>query len=171
MKKMKDLSAALTVVHQSRHDAVMHERLEDVLPGDKVAAGDEPARKTYFQFEEGTVSRRNAHTGKRIHLVLGTPGDLVSKPSLHDYRTDEGKRANRMMMTVPPKLREQLRKLTGAEFDYEVPIATSIIALASYVAQKLVDERKCLTVKAWEDERKTQRQLYRRVVKKRNGRN
>lgn len=171
MKKMKDLSVALSVVHQSKHDAVMHESLEDVLPQDKLGAGDEPGRKTYFQFSEGAVSRRNAHSGKRIHLALGIPGDLVSKPSLHDYRTDEGKRANRMMMTVPPKLREQLRNLTGAEFDCEVPIATSIIALASYAAQKLVDERKCLTVKAWNDERKSQRQLYRRVVKKRNGRN
>lgn len=171
MKKMKDLSAALNVVHQSRHEAVMHESLENVLPQDKLAAGDEPGRKTYFQFEEGTVSRRNAHTGKRIHFALGIPGDLGSKPSLHDYRTEEGKRANRMMMTVPPKLREQLRRLTGSEFDYEVPIATSIIALASYAAQRLLDERKCLTVKAWEDERKGQRQLYRRVVKKRNGRN
>lgn len=171
MKKMKDLSAALNVVHQSRHEAVIHESLENLLPSDTVGVGDEPGRNTYFQFEEGTVSRRNAQTGRRIHLVLGTPGDLVSKPSLHDYRTDEGKRANRMMMTVPPKLREQLRKLTGAEFDYEVPIATSIIALASYAAQRLMDERKCLTVKAWEDERKSQRQLYRRVVKKRSGRN
>ncbi|WP_146200770.1 hypothetical protein [Stenotrophomonas maltophilia] len=168
---MKDLSAALNVVHQSRYDAVMHESLEDVLPGDKLGAGDESGRKTYFQFEEGAPSRRNAHTGKRIHLALGIPGYLGSKPSLHDYRTDDGKRANRMMMTVPPKLREQLRKLSGAEFDYEVPIATSIIALASYAAQRLMDERKCLTVKAWEDERKSQRQLYRRVVKKRNGRN
>lgn len=171
MKKMKDLSAALTVVHQSRHEAVIHESLEDVLPSDKVGVGDEPGRKTYFQFEEGTLSRRNKQTGRRVHLLLGMPGDLASKPSLHDYRTDEGKRANRMMMTVPPKLREQLRRLTGSEFDYEVPIATSIIALASYAAERLVDERKCLTVKAWEDERKSQRQLYRRVVKKRNGRN
>lgn len=171
MKKMKDLSAALSVVHQSRHDAVVHESLDDVLPGDKLGVGDEPERETYFQFEEGAVSRRNAQTGRRIHLVLGTPGALASKPSLHDYRTDDGKRANRMMMTVPPKLREQLRRLTGAEFDYEVPIATSIIALASYAAQRLVDERKCLTVKAWKDNRKSQRQLYRRVVKKRNGRN
>ncbi len=171
MKKMKDLSAALSVVHQSRHDAVTHESLDDVLPGDKLGVGDEPGRKTYFQFIEEAVSRRNGQTGRRVHLLLGTPGDLVSKPSLHDYRTEEGKRANRMMMTVPPKLREQLRKLTGAEFDYEVPIATSIIALASYAAQRLIDERKCLTVKAWKDERKSQRQLYRRVVKKRNGRN
>ncbi|HHA2612698.1 TPA: hypothetical protein ACOEOO_001854 [Stenotrophomonas maltophilia] len=171
MKKMKDLSAALNVVHQSRHEAVIHESLEDVLPSDKVGAGDEPGRETYFQFEEGALSRRNKQTGRRVHLLLGMPGDLASKPSLHDYRTDEGKRANRMMMTVPPKLREQFRKLTGAEFDYEVPIATSIIALASYAAQRLMDERKCLTVKAWEDERKSQRQLYRRVVKKRNGRN
>ncbi|HHA2980552.1 TPA: hypothetical protein ACOFDS_003270 [Stenotrophomonas maltophilia] len=168
---MKDLSAALSVVHQSRHDAVTHESLDDVLPGDKLGVGDEPGRKTYFQFIEEAVSRRNGQTGRRVHLLLGTPGDLVSKPSLHDYRTEEGKRANRMMMTVPPKLREQLRKLTGAEFDYEVPIATSIIALASYAAQRLIDERKCLTVKAWKDERKSQRQLYRRVVKKRNGRN
>ena len=171
MKKMKDLSKALNVVHQSRHDAVVHESLEDVLPGDKVAAGDEPGRKTYFQFSEESVSRRNAQTGMPIHLSLCVPGDLDTKPSLHDYRKDDGKRAKRMMMTVPPKLREQLRYLTGAEFDYEVPIATSIIALASYAAQKLVDERKCLTVKAWNDERKSQRQLYRRVVKKRNGRN
>ncbi len=171
MKKMKDLSKALNVVHQSRHDAVVHESLEDVLPGDKVAAGEEPGRKTYFQFSEESVSRRNAQTGMPIHLSLGVPGDLDTKPSLHDYRKDDGKRAKRMMMTVPPKLREQLRYLTGAEFDYEVPIATSIIALASYAAQKLVDERKCLTVKAWNDERKSQRQLYRRVVKKRNGRN
>ncbi|MEN6647588.1 hypothetical protein [Stenotrophomonas hibiscicola] len=168
---MKDLSAALNVVHQNRHQAVVHESLDGVLPGDKLAAGDEPGRKTYFQFGEAALSRRNAQTGRRVHLLLGTPGDLVSKPSLHDYRTDEGKRANRMMMTVPPKLREQLRKLTGAEFDYEVPIATSIIGLASYAAQRLIDERKCLTVKAWEDDRKSQRQLYRRVVKKRNGRN
>lgn len=171
MRKMKDLSAALSVVHQSRHESVMYESLEDVLPRDKLAAGDEPERKTYFQFEEGALSRRNGQTGRRVHLLLGTPGDLASKPSLHDYRTDQGKRSNRMMMTVPPKLREQLRKLTGAEFDYEVPIATSIIALASYAAQRLIDERKCLTVKAWEDDRKSQRQLYRRVVKKRNGRN
>ncbi|HGM4734123.1 TPA: hypothetical protein ACKPYB_000640 [Stenotrophomonas maltophilia] len=171
MKKMKDLSAALTVVHQSRHDAVMHESLENVLPGDRLAAGDESRRRTYFQFSEEALTRRNAHTGMPVHLRFGIRGDLDTKPSLHDYRNDDGKRVNRMMMTVPPKLREQLRRLTGAEFDYEVPIATSIIALASYAAQKLVDERKSLTVKAWEDDRKSQRQLYRRVVKKRNGRN
>lgn len=173
MKAMKDLSAVLDVVHQEEGSAqgVDLEAILDTRPGDYLAAGDEPKRSAYFDFEQLDKPLRNHRTGKKCHLVLGIPGEPELRPTLHDYRTPHGKRTSRMMMTVPPKLKEQLRQLHGTEHDSEAPMAVSIVALASYAAQLLIEQNKGVVVKAWLDPRKAQRSQLRQALKRRNRRN
>lgn len=173
MKAMKDLSAVLDVVHQEEGSAqaVDLEAILDTRPGDYLAAGDEPKRPAYFDFEDLEKPLLNHRTGKKCHLILGISGEPDLRPTLHDYRTVQGKRTSRMMMTVPPKLKEQLRQLHGTEHDSEAPIAVSIIALASYAAQLLIEQNRGVVVKAWLDPRKTQRSQLRQALKRRNRRN
>jgi len=173
MKAMKDLSAVLDVVHQEEGSAqgVDLEAVLDTRPGDYLAAGDEPQRSAYFNFEDLEEPAKNHRTGKKCHLLLGIPGEPELRPSLHDYRTVQGKRTSRMMMTVPPKLKEQLRQLHGTEHDSEAPMAVSIVALASYAAQLLIEENRGVVVKAWLDPRKAQRSQLRQALKRRNRRN
>ncbi|MHC9013815.1 hypothetical protein [Stenotrophomonas bentonitica] len=173
MKPMKDLSAVLDVVHQEEGSAqaVDLEAVLDTRPGDYLAAGDEPQRPSYFDFEDLNQPLLNHRTGKKCYLVLGVSGEPELRPTLHDYRTPQGKRTSRMMMTVPPKLKEQLRELHGTEHDSEAPISVSIVALASYAAQLLIEEKRGVVVKAWLDPRKAQRSQLRQALKRRNRRN
>lgn len=173
MKAMKDLSAVLDVLHQEEGqlNSVDLEAVLDTQPGDYLSAGDEPKRPAYFEFEDLEKPLRNHRTGKKCYLVLGIPGEPELRPTLHDYRTPHGKRTSRMMMTVPPKLKEQLRALHGTEHDSEAPIAVSIVALASYAAQLLIEEKRGVVVKAWLDPRKAQRSQLRQALKRRNRRN
>ena len=63
-----------------------------------------------------------------------------------DYRDLDDKRMHRLMVTVPPKLRQNIARLCGVEDPTEVPISTLVIALADYAALVLRQEGRRLHV-------------------------
>lgn len=106
------------------------EELADLM----VAAGDAPGRKTYFDFEEETPYTRS---GQKIHLEVGR------ESTMFDYRDRNGGRVERTMVTVPPKLREQIQDVTGEE---QPILTTALIALASWACQELKKSKRRLVV-------------------------
>ena len=126
----RDLTAAVDRIHADPEQLML-------------AAGDEVGRETFFEHDD---SQAALHVrGKTIHVVLGT------KVSLPDYRTEENLRTHRSMVTIPPKVRENIRRCFGAEDDSEFPMTTAIVALADYAAWMLRRDQACLFVEPAQD--------------------
>jgi hypothetical protein len=62
---------------------------------------------------------------------------------MFDYRDEQGARVARTMVTVPPKLRQQIQEVTGEE---QPIVTTAMIALASWACQELKKSKRRLVV-------------------------
>ena len=153
----KDLTAAAKVVHSKPQreyaplidlEQFSEEELAELL----IAAGDAPGRKTYFDYSEEQPFSRS---GKRVYLEVGRGSQMF------DYRDAQGVRTERTMVTVPPKLREQLQDLTGEESPVT---STAIIALASWACQELKKSKRRLVVATATDYKDPLRKQVRKAV-------
>ncbi len=125
--------------------------------------GDYPERKSYFDYDDS--QRAGTVGGKRVHMVM--PRSVT----LHDYRRrEDGLRHHRAMVTIPPKLRENIAKLFGYEDSEdagrEVALTTAMVALADYAAATLIKEKTLLIVSSPADEHAEERKAARVAVRK-----
>lgn len=125
--------------------------------------GDYPERKSYFDYDDS--QRAGTVGGKRVHMVM--PRSVT----LHDYRRrEDGLRHHRAMVTIPPKLRENIAKLFGYEDSEdagrEVALTTAMVALADYAAATLIKEKSLLIVSSPADEHAEERKAARVAVRK-----
>jgi len=140
----RDLTAAVDRIH-TEHGGML------------LAAGDEVGRETFFDHDESQAPRRVR--GRQVSV------ELSGKTALPDYRTAENLRTHRSMITIPPKVRENIRKCFGAELDSEFPMTTAIVALADYAAWMLRRDGKCLIVHPAQDSLADQRKAARKAVR------
>ncbi|MBD8636629.1 hypothetical protein [Stenotrophomonas sp. CFBP 13725] len=153
----KNLAAAAKVVHSKPEREYaplidLGQFSEEELAELMVAAGDAPARKTYFDYSEEAPYTRS---GQRIYLEVGRDSTMF------DYRDENGTRVERTMVTVPPKLREQLQEITGEE---QPIVTTSIIALASWACQELKKTKRRLVVTTATDDLDPVRKQVRKAI-------
>lgn len=132
--------------------------------------GDYPERKSYFDYDDS--QKAGSVGGKRVHMVM--PRSVT----LHDYRRrEDGLRHHRAMVTIPPKLRENIAKLFGfddsEDAGSEVALTTAMVALADYAAASLIKDKTLLIVSSPEDEhaedRKSARVAVRNLGMSKNG--
>lgn len=153
----KNLAAAAKVVHAKPERTYaplidLRQFSEEELAELMVAAGDAPGRKTYFDFEEEAPYTRS---GQRIYLEVGRDSTMF------DYRDENGTRVERTMVTVPPKLREQIQDVTGEE---QPIVTTAIIALASWACQELKKSKRRLVVTTAADDLDPVRKQVRKAI-------
>ncbi|HEL7629413.1 TPA: hypothetical protein UL921_001199 [Stenotrophomonas maltophilia] len=153
----KDLSKAAKVVHAKPERAYaplidLGQFSEQELAELMVAAGDAAGRKTYFDYSEETPYTRS---GQRIYLEVGRDSTMF------DYRDENGTRVERTMVTVPPKLREQIQDVTGEE---QPIVTTAIIALASWACQELKKSKRRLVVATATDDLDPVRKQVRKAL-------
>lgn len=117
-----------------------------------VAAGDAPERKTYFDYSEEEPFIRD---GQKVYLEVGRDSTMF------DYRDECGARVERTMVTVPPKLREQVQEVTGEE---QPILTTAIIALASWACQELRKSKRRLVVTTATDDLDHKRKQVRKAL-------
>jgi len=128
MRKVPDLGAALDVIHQPGHRS---EKRVNVELRSAPEPGDYECRQSYFDLD--VRSRKGAEPQLQLHRTA----------RLRDYRTHEGVRTNRSMITVPPRLKATIQELLE---DPDQPWTTGLIALAEFGAKVLRSERKVLKV-------------------------
>lgn len=126
--------------------------------------GDYPNRKSYFDYDD--TQKAGNVGGKRVHMVM--PRSVT----LHDYRRrEDGLRHHRAMVTIPPKLRENIARLFGYEDSEdagrEVALTTAMVALADYAAATLIKDKTLLVVSSPADEHAEERKAARVTVRKR----
>ncbi len=124
--------------------------------------GDYPERKSYFDYDDS--QKAGSVGGKRVHMVM--PRSVT----LHDYRRrEDGLRHHRAMVTIPPKLRENIAKLFGfddsEDAGSEVALTTAMVALADYAAASLIKDKTLLIVSSPEDEHAEDRKAARVAVR------
>jgi hypothetical protein len=160
----RDLSAAVAQVHRKRGTAnpegVGAADVNSIEDWMLLAAGDDPKRKTFFDHDDS--QRPMTRHGKKVHLILGP------KAALPDYRTRDGQRAQRSMITIPPKLRENIQECFGVESQSDFPLTTAIIALADYAAFVLKRDKVCLQVDAAEDRFAKERKAAKKTIRQAN---
>ena len=117
-----------------------------------VAAGDAPGRRAYFDYSE---ERPYIRDGQKVHLEVGRDSTMF------DYRDENGTRVERTMVTVPPKLREQIQEITGEE---QPIVTTAIIALASWACQELKKSKRRLVVTTATDDLDPVRKQVRKAL-------
>lgn len=165
----RDLSVVAQQVHAPRQPRIKQQELISIEEAQSrlqaaddsllLAAGDQPGRSTFFDLDDSNAPRSKA--GRKVHLVLERGA------ALPDYRTRQGKRNHRSMVTLPPMLRHSIQEIFGAADGEDFPFTTALIALADYGAMALKRDDKMLVVSPAEDpqaeERKQIRTLIRRV--------
>ena len=124
--------------------------------------GDYPERKSYFDYDDS--QKAGSVGGKRVHMVM--PRSVT----LHDYRRrEDGLRHHRAMVTIPPKLRENIAKLFGfddsEDAGSEVALTTAMVALADYAAASLIKDKTLLIVSSPVDEHAEDRKAARVAVR------
>ncbi|WP_313318652.1 hypothetical protein [Stenotrophomonas sp.] len=153
----KNLAAAAKVVHSKPEREYaplidLGQFSEEELAELMVAAGDAAGRKTYFDYTEETPYTRS---GQKIYLEVGRDSTMF------DYRDESGGRVERTMVTVPPKLREQIQDVTGEE---QPIVTTAIIALASWACQELKKSKRRLVVTTATDDLDPVRKQVRKAI-------
>lgn len=128
MRKVPDLGAALDVIHQLGH---RNGKRVNVELRSAPEPGDHECRQSYFDLEDRP--REGGEALLQLHRTA----------RLRDYRTAEGVRTNRSMITVPPRLRDTVQELLD---DPGEPWTTGLIALAEFGAQVLWSEQTVLVV-------------------------
>lgn len=114
MRKVPDLDTALDVIHKPRHRS---KKRVNVELRSAPEPGHHECRQSYFDLEDRPREGREALL--QLHRTA----------RLRDYRTPEGVRTNRSMITVPPRLRDTIQELLD---DPGEPWTTGLIALAEY---------------------------------------
>lgn len=153
---LMDLSAAVAVVHPHR--------LKEVEPLDPegvdrlllLAAGDHPDRASFFDHDEKKAPYEK--DGQRVLLTMDR------KALNYDYRDLENRREHRSMITIPPKLRENIVALCGEASKDDVLMTTALVALADYAAMILKRDGKRLHVCPATDGRAEERRKLRRQI-------
>lgn len=155
----RDLSKAVKKVHARPKRAKTEEEVDlSTYPEHLfLAAGDAAGRDTYFDFND-TGAPVQGKDGQ-VYVVM------APRAMLADYRTKEGKRAHRSMITIPPKLRESLREAFGVSKDEDFALTTALVALADYGAMVLKRDQKCLYVEPAEDPYAEERKVVRRAAR------
>lgn len=128
MRRLPDLDTALDVIHQPGHRS---EKWVNVELRSAPKPGDHECRQSYFDLD--VLSRKGSKPQLQLHRTA----------RLRDYRTAEGVRTNRSMITVPPRLRDTIQELL---YDPGEPWTTGLIALAEYGAKVLRSEQTVLVV-------------------------
>lgn len=154
---MRDLSAAVATVHNHRLPVPLEEEIDPTL---LVAAGDAPDRDSYFDHDETRLPFEK--DGVVVHLTMG------QRALLFDYRTLDSRRANRALMTIPPKVRDNIRTLYGLAEDDDYLITTTLVALADYAAMMLLRDGKRLHISPAPDAREEERRDIRKKIARAN---
>lgn len=128
MRKVPNLDTALCVIHQGRHHS---EKRVNVELRSAPEPGDHECRQSYFDLEDRP--RQGGEALLQLHRTA----------RLRDYRTPDGVRTNRSMITVPPRLRDTIQEFLE---DPSEPWTTGLIALAEFGAQVLRSEQTVLVV-------------------------
>lgn len=128
MRKVPNLDTALCVIHQGRHHS---EKRVNVELRSAPEPGDHECRRSYFDLEDRP--RQGGEALLQLHRTA----------RLRDYRTPDGVRTNRSMITVPPRLRDTIQEFLE---DPSEPWTTGLIALAEFGAQVLRSEQTVLVV-------------------------
>lgn len=154
---LRDLSAAVATVHNHRIPVPLNEEIDPTL---LVAAGDAPDRISYFDHDDTRAPY--GKDGAMVHLSMN------QKALLFDYRTLDNRRANRAFMTIPPKVRENIRILYGLDEDDEFLITTTLVALADYAAMMLIRDGKRLRISPAHDHKEEERREVRKKIARAN---
>ncbi|MDG9843081.1 MULTISPECIES: hypothetical protein [unclassified Stenotrophomonas] len=164
----RDLSIVAQQVHAPRQPRIKQQeltsleetqsRLEAAEDSLLLAAGDQPGRSTFFGLDDSSAPRLKA--GRKVHLVLERGA------ALPDYRTRQGKRNHRSMVTLPPMLRQSIQEIFGAADGEDFPFTTALIALADYGAMALKRDDKMLVVSPAEDPQAEERKLVRTLIRR-----
>jgi len=128
MRRLPDLDTALDVIHQPGHRS---EKWVNVELRSAPEPGDDEWRQSYFDLD--VQKRKGSEPQLHLHRTA----------RLRDYRTLEGVRTNRSMITVPPRLKVTIQELLD---DPGQPWTTGLIALAEFGAQVLRSEQSVLVV-------------------------
>lgn len=150
-----DLRAAVATIHTRAPqpwDVDPSEIEEELL----LAAGDAPDRESYFDFDESRQPFEK--DGQLVKLTLD------SKARMLDYRDRKFKRRHRSMITIPPKVRENIQRLCGDADGTDYVITTCLIALADYAARHLLENDGRLHVSPADDPREEERKAMRRKI-------
>ncbi|MCO7473051.1 hypothetical protein [Stenotrophomonas maltophilia] len=157
----KSLAKAAKVVHAKPERTYaplvnLGQFSEEELADLMVGAGDAPRRKTYFDIEERAPFSKD---GSKVYL------EMTKTATMFDYRALDARRANRTMLTVPPKLREQLRDVMGkGEEEGDYLLTTSIIALATWACQELKRSKRRIVVSGAVDDLEPVRKQVRKAI-------
>lgn len=164
----RDLTAAVAKVHTPVKPRVKKEEMTSVSYAKGrlaktpeallLAAGDDPGREHFFDLDDSGKPRRRSF-GKPVHLVLERGA------ALPDYRTRDGKRNHRTLITIPPKMRQVIQEAFGASDGEDFPFTTALIALADYGAMVLKREKRMLVVSPAEDAQAEERKEIRKLVR------
>lgn len=128
MRRLPDLDTALDVIHQPGHRS---EKRVNAELRSAPEPGDYECRQSYFDLEDRL--REGSEALLQLHRTA----------RLRDYRTHDGVRTNRSMITVPPRLKVTIQELLD---DPGLPWTTGLIALAEFGAQVLRSEQSVLVV-------------------------
>ncbi len=112
MRKVPNLATALDVIHQPGHCSKKRVNFELRSAPEP---GDHECRQSYFDLD--VQNRKGSEPQLQLHRTA----------RLRDYRTPDGVRTNRSMITVPPRLRATIEELLE---DPDQPWTTGLIALA-----------------------------------------
>lgn len=156
MKPAPDLSAAVAQVHakvprtkpvETMGEGELRQVLADVPEQLLLGPGDAEERASYFDY---TLLQERAGV------------DLGRRVVLPDYRSREGRRCHRTLLTVPPSLRKRIEALAPGQ-----PWSTILIALADYAASQLASQEQILVVRAPSDPVAEDRRHVRLMVRRR----
>lgn len=161
MKKMKDLSTVVGQLHKrpkAVDEVVLKGHLDALDPTLFLSAGDAPKRSTYFDLD--TAQKPMQAQGASIHLLLD------KSVTVHDYRDEKNRRAFRTMITVPPKVRENIREVLGVGATDDFALTTAVIALVDFATQVLKKEGRMVVVRNAKDEQRKSRLRAKRILRK-----
>lgn len=163
-KRTLDDVKDVTHTKSTRSSTAAEPAIESIPDHILLGPGDYPNRKSYFDYDD--TQKAGNVGGKRVHMVM--PRSVT----LHDYRRrEDGLRHHRAMVTIPPKLRENIARLFGYEDSEdagrEVALTTAMVALADYAASTLIKDKTLLVVSAPEDDFAEERKAARVAVRKR----
>lgn len=107
----------------------------EIFPVDDIAPGDENGRGTFFNHD---LQSETVMNGKPIKLVIGRDVKLP----WYGY----GQHSKRIPLTIPLKLRDNMRKLMGVETEEDYAVTTTIVALADFACQVLAEQKGTLRI-------------------------
>ncbi len=161
--QMKDLMDVVDQVHNTPQITPPKEEndLSNITPDLLLMAGDEPDRRTFFDLDDGYEPIPLYAKDAYLTLKQG-----VSLPA---YRDTTNKQIHRTCITIPPKIRENIRAVLGIEEGDDMALTVALVALADYAMDRLTSEGKRLVVSQATDEKDPQRMEARRRIRLASG--